>query len=154
MPSNYRSFRKSVPWLILFLETVFIILFYFLFSGYNASISNISYTGKTAGFAVKGRVECVLLFCSAVELGFNSFVFLLMSRMFLLPFKYSSLPCIIFIYIKAKTVNKDVILIALLICFCCLLVVILIPMNINFWGQALHWVTGLTLAQWRRRATK
>ncbi|XP_040391260.1 RH-like protein isoform X1 [Cygnus olor] len=44
MPSNYRSFRKSVPWLILFLETVFVILFYFLFSGYNASISNISYT--------------------------------------------------------------------------------------------------------------
>ncbi|KAM9175810.1 RH-like protein [Mergus octosetaceus] len=44
MPSNYRSFRKSVPWLILFLETVFIILFYFLFPQYDASIGNISYT--------------------------------------------------------------------------------------------------------------
>ncbi|NWZ28560.1 RHD protein, partial [Asarcornis scutulata] len=46
MPSNYRSFRKSVPWLILFLETVFIILFYFLVPryGYDAFIRNISYT--------------------------------------------------------------------------------------------------------------
>ncbi|XP_038023087.2 RH-like protein isoform X1 [Anas platyrhynchos] len=44
MPSNYRSFRKSVPWLILFLETVFIILFYFLFPHYNDFITNISYT--------------------------------------------------------------------------------------------------------------
>ncbi|NXI63761.1 RHD protein, partial [Anseranas semipalmata] len=43
MPSNYRSFRKSVPWLILFLEAVFIILFYFLFSGDGASRSDISY---------------------------------------------------------------------------------------------------------------
>lgn len=75
MPSNYRSFRKSVPWLILFLETVFIILFYFSFQRYDALIRNISYTGKTAGLAVKGRVECVLLFCSAAELGFSSFVF-------------------------------------------------------------------------------
>ncbi|XP_032057965.1 blood group Rh(CE) polypeptide [Aythya fuligula] len=46
MPSNYCSFRKSVPWLILFLETVFIILFYFLVPhyGYDAFIRNISYT--------------------------------------------------------------------------------------------------------------
>uniref|UniRef100_A0A8C3CXA9 Ammonium transporter AmtB-like domain-containing protein n=1 Tax=Cairina moschata TaxID=8855 RepID=A0A8C3CXA9_CAIMO len=44
MPSNYRSFRKSVPWLILFLETVFIILFYFSFQRYDALIRNISYT--------------------------------------------------------------------------------------------------------------
>ncbi|KAI6073500.1 RH-like protein isoform X1 [Aix galericulata] len=44
MPSSYRSFRKSVPWLILFLETVFIILFYFSFQRYDALIRNISYT--------------------------------------------------------------------------------------------------------------
>ncbi|NXK44331.1 RHD protein, partial [Chauna torquata] len=43
MPPNYRSFRNSVPWLIIFLEAVFIILFYFLFSGDGASGSNISY---------------------------------------------------------------------------------------------------------------
>ncbi|KGL74576.1 RH-like, partial [Tinamus guttatus] len=33
MSSKYRNFRNSVPWLILFWEVVFIILFYFLFSG-------------------------------------------------------------------------------------------------------------------------
>ncbi|KFV53427.1 Blood group Rh(D) polypeptide [Gavia stellata] len=43
MPSNYRNFRKNVPWLILFLEAVFIILFYFLFSDDSASRSSISY---------------------------------------------------------------------------------------------------------------
>ncbi|KFQ48531.1 PREDICTED: RH-like protein [Nestor notabilis] len=32
MSSTYRNFRNSVPWLILLLEAVFIILFYFLFS--------------------------------------------------------------------------------------------------------------------------
>ncbi|NXD69348.1 RHD protein, partial [Eolophus roseicapillus] len=32
MPSSYRTFRNSVPWLILSLEAVFIVLFYFLFS--------------------------------------------------------------------------------------------------------------------------
>lgn len=77
MPSNYRSFRKSVPWLILFLETVFIILFYFLFPHYNDFITNISYTGKTAGLAVKGRAFfCVCAFilqCSRV--GIQQFCF-------------------------------------------------------------------------------
>ncbi|NXX18632.1 RHL protein, partial [Podargus strigoides] len=43
MPSNYYTFRNSVPWLILFLETVFIILFYFLFVGDGPSKSSISY---------------------------------------------------------------------------------------------------------------
>ncbi|NWI21340.1 RHAG protein, partial [Crypturellus soui] len=32
MPSKYRDFRNSVPWLIVFWEVVFIILFYYLFS--------------------------------------------------------------------------------------------------------------------------
>uniref|UniRef100_A0A8C6JGN1 Uncharacterized protein n=1 Tax=Melopsittacus undulatus TaxID=13146 RepID=A0A8C6JGN1_MELUD len=31
MPSSYRNFRNSVPWLILSLEAVFIVLFYFVF---------------------------------------------------------------------------------------------------------------------------
>ncbi|KFQ77082.1 RH-like, partial [Phoenicopterus ruber ruber] len=43
MSSNYRNFRNSVSWLILFLEAVFIILFYFLFSGEGPSRSSISY---------------------------------------------------------------------------------------------------------------
>ncbi|KAM6045511.1 RH-like [Chlamydotis macqueenii] len=43
MSSNYRNFRNSVPWLILFLEAVFIVLFYFLFSANEASKSSISY---------------------------------------------------------------------------------------------------------------
>ncbi|NXL59640.1 RHL protein, partial [Chordeiles acutipennis] len=42
MPSNYRNFRHSVPWLILFLEAVFIVLFYF-FPGDGSSRSHISY---------------------------------------------------------------------------------------------------------------
>ncbi|KAF1569764.1 UNVERIFIED_CONTAM: Blood group Rh(D) polypeptide, partial [Eudyptes pachyrhynchus] len=42
MPSNYRNFRNNVPWLIFFLEVVFIVLFYFLFSD-GASRSSISY---------------------------------------------------------------------------------------------------------------
>uniref|UniRef100_A0A8C4P7G2 RH-like protein n=1 Tax=Dromaius novaehollandiae TaxID=8790 RepID=A0A8C4P7G2_DRONO len=33
MPSKYLNFRNSVPWLIFFLEAVFIIVFYFLSSG-------------------------------------------------------------------------------------------------------------------------
>ncbi|NXS91537.1 RHD protein, partial [Jacana jacana] len=41
MAANYRSFRHSVPWLILLLEAVFILLFYFTFSD-NAVLS-ISY---------------------------------------------------------------------------------------------------------------
>ncbi|XP_076213280.1 blood group Rh(CE) polypeptide isoform X1 [Aptenodytes patagonicus] len=43
MPSNYRNFRNNVPWLIFFLEAVFIVLFYFLFSDDGASRSSISY---------------------------------------------------------------------------------------------------------------
>ncbi|NWX48922.1 RHL protein, partial [Steatornis caripensis] len=43
MSSNYRNFRNSVPWLILFLEAIFIVLFYFLFSDDGASRSRISY---------------------------------------------------------------------------------------------------------------
>ncbi|NXP45672.1 RHD protein, partial [Heliornis fulica] len=43
MPSNYRNFRNSVPWLILCLEAGFIVLFYFLFSDYNELRSIISY---------------------------------------------------------------------------------------------------------------
>uniref|UniRef100_A0A8C9EU22 Ammonium transporter AmtB-like domain-containing protein n=1 Tax=Pavo cristatus TaxID=9049 RepID=A0A8C9EU22_PAVCR len=39
MPSTYPSFRCSVPWLILFLEAVFIVLFYFLFSDVYAFFS-------------------------------------------------------------------------------------------------------------------
>lgn len=74
-----------------------------------------------------------MCFYFAVQQSWDSAVlFLLLSRMFLLTFKYSSLPCVIFIHIKAKTVNKDVIPTALLICFCCLLVVILIPVSTNF----------------------
>ncbi|KFV05243.1 Blood group Rh(D) polypeptide, partial [Tauraco erythrolophus] len=33
MPPNYPNFRKNVPWLIIFLEAAFIVLFYFLPSG-------------------------------------------------------------------------------------------------------------------------
>ncbi|NXT21050.1 RHD protein, partial [Syrrhaptes paradoxus] len=43
MSSSYRNFRNNVPWLILFLEAVFIGLFYFLFSDGGASRSSISY---------------------------------------------------------------------------------------------------------------
>ncbi|NXL48250.1 RHL protein, partial [Podilymbus podiceps] len=43
MSSNYRNFRNSVSWLILFLEAVFIVLFFFLFSDDGASRSSISY---------------------------------------------------------------------------------------------------------------
>ncbi|NXK13507.1 RHD protein, partial [Herpetotheres cachinnans] len=39
MPSNYRNFRISVPWLVLFLEAVFIILFYYFFSGESSQLS-------------------------------------------------------------------------------------------------------------------
>ncbi|KFZ48056.1 Blood group Rh(D) polypeptide, partial [Antrostomus carolinensis] len=42
MPAHYRSFRHSLPWLILFLEALFIVLFYF-FPGDGASRSHISY---------------------------------------------------------------------------------------------------------------
>ncbi|KFV51500.1 Blood group Rh(D) polypeptide [Tyto alba] len=42
MPSNYRNFRTSVPWLILFLEAVFIILFY-LFSDDNYAYKSAFY---------------------------------------------------------------------------------------------------------------
>ncbi|NWX06765.1 RHL protein, partial [Caloenas nicobarica] len=41
MSSNYRNFRNNVPWLILFLEAVFIVLFYFLSSDDGAPISSI-----------------------------------------------------------------------------------------------------------------
>ncbi|NXO59904.1 RHL protein, partial [Aramus guarauna] len=41
MPSKYPNFRNNVPWLILFLEAVFIVLFFF--STYDASRSSISY---------------------------------------------------------------------------------------------------------------
>ncbi|XP_064381146.1 RH-like protein isoform X2 [Dromaius novaehollandiae] len=44
MPSKYLNFRNSVPWLIFFLEAVFIIVFYFLSSGDGISRSNISYS--------------------------------------------------------------------------------------------------------------
>ncbi|XP_014804191.1 PREDICTED: blood group Rh(CE) polypeptide isoform X1 [Calidris pugnax] len=43
MSSHYRNFRNNVPWLIFFLEAVFIVLFYFLFSGNDANESLISY---------------------------------------------------------------------------------------------------------------
>lgn len=57
-----------------------------------------------------------MCFYFAVQQSWDSAVlFLLLCRMLLLTFKYSSLPCIIFIHIKAKTVNKDVIPTALLI---------------------------------------
>uniref|UniRef100_A0A8B9Z608 Ammonium transporter AmtB-like domain-containing protein n=1 Tax=Buteo japonicus TaxID=224669 RepID=A0A8B9Z608_9AVES len=41
MPSKYRNFRNSVPWILLFLEVVLIILFYFLFSDNDAPVSTI-----------------------------------------------------------------------------------------------------------------
>ncbi|XP_074750618.1 RH-like protein isoform X1 [Strix uralensis] len=41
MPSHYHNFRNSVPWLILFLEAVFIVFFYF--SDYDEGISSIPY---------------------------------------------------------------------------------------------------------------
>ncbi|NXD84548.1 RHL protein, partial [Halcyon senegalensis] len=43
MPTNYRNFRNSVPWLILALEVVFIILFFFFFSVDGASKAQMSY---------------------------------------------------------------------------------------------------------------
>uniref|UniRef100_A0A8C0F867 Ammonium transporter AmtB-like domain-containing protein n=1 Tax=Bubo bubo TaxID=30461 RepID=A0A8C0F867_BUBBB len=43
MPSHYRNFHNSVPWLILFLEAVFIVIFYF--SDSDEDISSISYPG-------------------------------------------------------------------------------------------------------------
>ncbi|XP_074018040.1 RH-like protein [Numenius arquata] len=43
MSSKYRNFRNNVPWLIFFLEAVFIVLFYFLLSGDDAGVLFISY---------------------------------------------------------------------------------------------------------------
>ncbi|NXG65763.1 RHL protein, partial [Hemiprocne comata] len=43
MASTYRNFRTSVPWLILFLEAVFMVLFYFFFSEVHTSSSAIQY---------------------------------------------------------------------------------------------------------------
>ncbi|CAM9780630.1 unnamed protein product [Bubo scandiacus] len=43
MPSHYRNFHNSVPWLILFLEAVFIVIFYF--SDSDEDMSSISYPG-------------------------------------------------------------------------------------------------------------
>ncbi|NXX95152.1 RHD protein, partial [Centropus bengalensis] len=43
MPSNYRNFRHSVPWLLLLLEAVFIIAFYFLHPNDQRFMSDISY---------------------------------------------------------------------------------------------------------------
>ncbi|NWR79803.1 RHL protein, partial [Centropus unirufus] len=43
MPSNYRNFRHSVPWLLLLLEAVFIVAFYFLHPNDQYSMSDISY---------------------------------------------------------------------------------------------------------------
>lgn len=63
MPSTYPSFRHSVPWLILFLEAVFIVLSYFLDSIVDA---HFPYPGKSAHLAMKGWTERVLLFCIAV----------------------------------------------------------------------------------------
>ncbi|NWY00976.1 RHL protein, partial [Nothoprocta ornata] len=40
MASKYRNFRNSVPWLLLVLEAVFIILFYFFFSGVDVITSD------------------------------------------------------------------------------------------------------------------
>ncbi|XP_021231337.1 blood group Rh(CE) polypeptide [Numida meleagris] len=41
MPSNYPSFRWSVPWLILFLEAAFIVLSYFQYSNTNFSYKDL-----------------------------------------------------------------------------------------------------------------
>ncbi|XP_026719196.1 blood group Rh(CE) polypeptide [Athene cunicularia] len=41
MPAHYRNFHNSVPWLILFLEVVFFVIFYF--SDYDRDVSSISY---------------------------------------------------------------------------------------------------------------
>ncbi|XP_074782439.1 blood group Rh(CE) polypeptide isoform X2 [Athene noctua] len=41
MPAHYRNFHNSVPWLILFLEVVFFVIFYF--SDYDEEMSSISY---------------------------------------------------------------------------------------------------------------
>ncbi|NWI66208.1 RHD protein, partial [Todus mexicanus] len=43
MSAYYRNFRNSVPWLILFLEVVFLVLFWFSFSDDDTSGSSISY---------------------------------------------------------------------------------------------------------------
>ncbi|XP_008940547.1 PREDICTED: RH-like protein [Merops nubicus] len=43
MASEYRSFRHSLPWLILSLQVVLIILFYFTFPGQRVSISSVTY---------------------------------------------------------------------------------------------------------------
>lgn len=65
MPSKYRNFRNIMPWILLFLEAVLIILFYFLFSGRDAHVSTISYPGKIGSVAVKGRVNaCFILQCN------------------------------------------------------------------------------------------
>lgn len=62
MPSKYRNFRNSVPWILLFLEAVLIILFYFLLSDNDAGGSTISYPGKIGSVAVKGRVNACFYF--------------------------------------------------------------------------------------------
>ncbi|KFV91432.1 PREDICTED: RH-like protein [Eurypyga helias] len=43
MSSNFQNFRNSVPWLIIFLEAVFIVLFHIFFSCYDSQESEIFY---------------------------------------------------------------------------------------------------------------
>lgn len=63
MPEKYRNFRNSVPWLLLILEVVFIILFYFLSPDEkNISMLEFSYPGKICSLVVKGRVNACLCF--------------------------------------------------------------------------------------------
>jgi len=60
MSSNYRNFRNSVPWLILFLEAVFIVLF--MFADYGERVSSRSYPGKISSLAVEGGVNAGFYF--------------------------------------------------------------------------------------------
>ncbi|NXJ88808.1 RHL protein, partial [Corythaixoides concolor] len=55
MPPNYRNFRKNVPWLIVFLEAAFIILFYiFPLDGCARSISSYSDFQDVSHMAIFG----------------------------------------------------------------------------------------------------
>lgn len=71
MPSRYLNFRCSVPWLILFLETLFLIHLFFRFTDVRRIYSPfISYPGKP-GTLLGKEGQSLLLLCPAVGVGLS-----------------------------------------------------------------------------------
>ncbi|KFP25011.1 Blood group Rh(D) polypeptide [Colius striatus] len=74
MSSHYRNFRNSVPWLILLLEALFIVLFYFLFLDYSNFPLNDFYTGlKNVNYVVIFGFGFFLMFLRRYGFSSNGF---------------------------------------------------------------------------------